>query len=113
MQTVEQLKNDFMAQGYKEQSAQIHAECKYKANIYFDVSIKNKRRFISPAKHNASKKVKTFINKGGKIQYLREKGTRKTYIKVAIPASTQAGIRPAHKLTPEQAFAFDVAKLMS
>ena len=113
MQTVEQLKDDFMAQGYKEQSAQIHAECKYKANIYFDVSIKNKRRFISPAKHNASKKVKTFINKGGKNKYLREKGPRKTYIKVAIPASTQAGIRPAHKLTPEQAFAFDVAKMMS
>ena len=111
MQTVEQLKNDFMAQGYKEQSAQIHAECKYKANIYFDVSIKNKRRFISPAKHNASKKVITYINKGGTIHYLQPKRTRKTYIKVAIPATTQTGFRPAHKLTPEQSFALDAVKL--
>ena len=112
MQTVEQLKTDFMAQGYKEQSAQIHAECKHQADVVFDVQIKNKRRFISPAKHNASKKVITFINKGGQIHYLQPKRTRKVYVKVAIPASTQAGLRPHHKLTPEQAFAFDVAKMM-
>ena len=109
--SVQQLKNDFMAQGYKEQSAQIHAECKHQANVYFDVSIQNKRRFVSPAKHNASKKVKTFINKGGKIHYLQEKGTRKVYVSVAIPASTQAGIRPAHKLWPEEAFGFDAVKM--
>ena len=111
MQTVETLKADFVAKGYSERSAQIHAECKHKANIYFDVNIKNKRRFISPAKHNASKKVKTFINKGGKITYLQPKGTRKSYSKVAIPASTQAGFRPVHKLTPEQAFQLDAQKI--
>ena len=113
MQTVEQLKEEFVAQGYKEQSAQIHAECKYKANIYFDVSIKNKRRFISPAKHNASKKVITYINKGGKIIYLKPKGTRKVHVKVAIPATIQTGLRPYHKLTPEQSFRLDVQKIFN
>jgi hypothetical protein len=118
METVEQLKTDFMAQGYKEQSAQIHAECKYKANIYFDVSIKNKRRFISPVLHNIeqhtaseAKKIKSFYKKGGQVHYLQPKGTRKVYVKVAIPATTQTGIRPAHKLTPEQAFNLDAVKM--
>jgi len=110
METVEQLTASFKEQGYANPA--MHAEAKHQADVLFDVQIKNKRRFISPAKHNASKKVKTFINKGGKIHYLQPKRTRKTYIKVAIPASTQAGIRPAHKLTPEQAFALDVKKMM-
>ena len=110
METVEQLTASFKEQGYANPA--MHAEAKHQADVVFDVQIKNKRRFISPAKHNASKKVKTFINKGGKIHYLQPKRTRKTYIKVAIPASTQAGIRPAHKLTPEQAFALDVKKMM-
>ena len=110
METVEQLTASFKEQGYANPA--MHAEAKHQADVLFDVQIKNKRRFISPAKHNASKKVKTFINKGGKIHYLQPMRTRKTYIKVAIPASTQAGIRPAHKLTPEQAFALDVKKMM-
>ena len=110
METVEQLTASFKEQGYANPA--MHAEAKHQADVLFDVQIKNKRRFISAAKHNASKKVKTFINKGGKIHYLQPKRTRKTYIKVAIPASTQAGIRPAHKLTPEQAFALDVKKMM-
>ena len=113
MLSVAQLKKEFISMGYSERSAQIHAECKRKADIYFDVSIKNKRRFISPAKHNASKKVVTYINKGGKITYLKPKGTRKVHVKVAIPATIQTGLRPYHKLTPEQSFAFDVAKMMS
>ena len=109
MQTVEQLTANFKAEGYANPA--MHAEAKHQADVVLDVHIKNKSRFLSPAKHNASKKVKTFINKGGKIHYLQEKGTRKVYVRVAIPASTQAGIRPAHKLTPEQAFAFDAVKM--
>ena len=111
MQTVEQLTANFKAEGYANPA--MHAEAKHQADVVFDVQIKNKRRFISPAKHNASKEVKTFINKGGSIHYLQPKRTRKTYIKVAIPATTQTGTRPAHKFTPEQAFVFDVAKMMS
>ena len=52
MISVEKLKKEFIKLGHSERSAQIHAECKRKADVYFDVSIKNKRRFISPAKHN-------------------------------------------------------------
>jgi hypothetical protein len=110
METVEQLTANFKAEGYANPA--MHAECKHSADVIFDVQIKNKRRFVSPAKHNASKKVKTYLNKGGTIHYLQPKRTRKVYVQVAIPASTQAGIRPHHKLTPEQAFAFDVAKMM-
>ena len=109
METVDQLTATFKEQGYANPA--MHAEAKHQADVVFDVQIKNKRRFISPAKHNASNKVKTFINKGGKIHYLQPKGTRKTYIKVAIPATTQTGFRPAHKLTPEQAFALDAVKM--
>jgi len=109
MQTVEQLTANFKAEGYANPA--MHAEAKHQADVYFDVSIQNKRRFVSPAKHNASKKVKTFINKGGKIHYLREKGTRKVYVRVAIPATIQTGFRPAHKLTPEQSFALDAVKI--
>ena len=109
MQTVEQLTANFKAEGYANPA--MHAEAKHQADVVFDVQIKNKRRFVSPAKHNASKKVITFINKGGQIHYLQPKRTRKTYIKVAIPASTQTGFRPAHKLTPEQAFTLDAVKM--
>ena len=49
MLTIEQLKKEFISQGYTAQSAKFHAECKYKADIYFDVNIKNPRRYISPA----------------------------------------------------------------
>ena len=113
MLSIEKLKKEFIKIGHSERSAQIHAECKRKADIYFDVSIKNKRRFISPAKHNASKKVITYINKGGKIIYLKPKGTRKVYVKVAIPATIQTGLRPYHKLTPEQSFRLDVQKIFN
>jgi hypothetical protein len=71
METVEQMTASFKAQGYT--NPQLHAECKHSANVVFDVQIKNKRRFVSPAKHNASKKVITFINKGGLIHYLQIK----------------------------------------
>ena len=109
METVDQLTATFKEQGYTNPA--MHAEAKHQADVVFDVQIKNKRRFVSPAKHNASKKVITYINKGGSIHYLQPKGTRKTYIKVAIPASTQTGFRPAHKLTPEQSFALDAVKI--
>jgi hypothetical protein len=86
--------------------------------VYFDVSIKNKRRFVSPVLHNIeqhiasdAKKIKSFYKKGGRIHYLQPKRTRKTYIKVAIPATTQTGTKPQHKMTPEQAFALDAVKM--
>ena len=116
--SVEQLKDDFMAQGYKEQSAQIHAECKRRANIHFDVHIYNKRPFFSPLLHNIeqhneqdAKKIKSFYKNGGKIKYQQSKGNRKVNIKVAVPASTQTGSKPQHKMTPEQAFALDAVKM--
>jgi len=103
MLTIEQLKKEFINQGHTAQSAQIHAECKYKANIHFDVNIKNKRRFISPALHNVRPEIlkpvkKFFKNKG--ITYLRDKFTRKTTSKVAIP-SPQYRHLSQHKLSPE------------
>ena len=103
MQAIENLKQDFINQGHSEQSAQFHAECKHKANIYFDVNIKNKRRFISPALHNVRpeilKPVKKFIKNNG-ITYLRDKFTRNTKVKVAIP-SPQYRHLSQHKLSPE------------
>jgi hypothetical protein len=98
MQTVEQLTANFKADGYANPA--MHAEAKHQADVVFDVQIKNKRRFVSPAKHNASKKVITFINKGGSIHYLQPKRTRKATSKVAIPQI--AGLRPYHKLNAEQ-----------
>lgn len=100
MLTIEQLKNEFIKQGHTAQSAQLHAECKHKADIYFDVNIKNKRRFISPQLHNVRPEIlkpvkKFFKNKG--ITYLREKFTRKTTSKIAIPA-TQQKYKCQHKL---------------
>ena len=118
MLSIEKLKKEFIKIGHSERSAQIHAECKRKADIYFDVSIKNKRRFISPVLHNIEqhtpvniKKIKSFYKKGGKILYLKPKGTRKVYVKVAIPATTQTGLKPYHKMTPEQSFALDAVKI--
>ena len=100
MLSIAQLKKDFIKQGYSEQSAQFHAECKHKANVYFDVNIKNKRRFISPALHNVRPEIlkpvkKFFKNKG--ITYLRDKFTRKTTSKIAIPA-VQQKYKCKHKL---------------
>ena len=100
MLSIAQLKKDFIKQGYSEQSAQFHAECKHKANVYFDVNIKNKRRFISPALHNVRPEIlkpvkKFFKNKG--ITYLRDKFTRKTTSKIAIPA-VQQKYKCQHKL---------------
>ena len=116
--SLEQLKNDFMAQGYREQSAQIHAECKRRADIHFDVHIYNKRPFVSPVLHNIeqhtkahAKKIKSFYKNGGKIKYQHSKGNRKVNIMVAVPASTHTGARPEHKLTPEQAFNLDAVKM--
>ena len=92
MLTIEQLKIDFINQGHSIESAQLHAEAKHKADIYFDVNIKNKRRFISPQLHNVRpeilKPVKKFFKNNG-ITYLRDKFTRKTTSKVAIPAVQQ------------------------
>ena len=98
MESVEQLTATYKKQGYANPA--LHAECKHRADIVFDTQIKNKRRFISPAKHNASKKVKTYLNKGGTIHYLQPKRTRKATSKVAI--SQNAGLRPYHKLNAEQ-----------
>ena len=103
MLSIEQLKKDFISQGYTAQSAQIHAECKYKADIYFDVNIKNKRRFISPALHNVGKDILRYVKKylkDNNITYLRDKFTRKTTSKVAIP-SPQYRHLSQHKLSPE------------
>ena len=104
MLTIEQLKKEFISQGYTAQSAQFHAECKYNADIYFDVNIKNKRRFISPALHNVRpeilKPVKKFFKNNG-ITYLRDKFTRKTTSKVAIPA-VQQKYKSQHKLPADE-----------
>ena len=100
MLTIEQLKKDFISQGHSIESAQLHAEAKHKADIYFDVNIKNKRRFISPQLHNVRPEIlkpvkKFFKNKG--ITYLRDKFTRKTTSKIAIPA-VQQKYKCQHKL---------------
>ena len=103
MLSIEQLKKEFINQGYSEQSAQIHAECKYKADIHFDVNIKNKRRFISPALHNVGKDILRYVKKylkDNNITYLRDKFTRKTTSKVAIPAPQYRHLSQ-HKLSPE------------
>ena len=104
MLTIEQLKKDFISQGHSIESAQLHAEAKHKADIYFDVNIKNKRRFISPQLHNVRpeilKPVKKFFKNNG-ITYLRDKFTRKTTAKIAIPA-TQQKYKSQHKLPADE-----------
>ena len=104
MLTIEQLKKDFISQGYTAQSAQIHAECKYKADIHFDVNIKNKRRFISPALHNVRNEILRYVKKylkDNNIFYQREKYSRKTNSKIAIPA-TQQKYKSQHKLPADE-----------
>lgn len=104
MLTIEQLKKDFINQGHSIESAQLHAEAKHKADIYFDVNIKNKRRFISPQLHNVRpeilKPVKKFFKNNG-ITYLRDKFTRKTNSKIAIPA-VQQKYKSQHKLPADE-----------
>ena len=104
MLTIEQLKKDFISQGHSIESAQLHAEAKHKADIYFDVNIKNKRRFISPQLHNVRpeilKPVKKFFKNNG-ITYLRDKFTRKTNSKIAIPA-VQQKYKSQHKLPADE-----------
>ena len=104
MLSIEQLKKDFISQGHSIESAQLHAEAKHKADIYFDVNIKNKRRFISPQLHNVRpeilKPVKKFFKNNG-ITYLRDKFTRKTTAKIAIPA-TQQKYKSQHKLPADE-----------
>ena len=104
MLTIEQLKKDFISQGHSIESAQLHAEAKHKADIYFDVNIKNKRRFISPQLHNVRpeilKPVKKFFKNNG-ITYLRDKFTRKTTAKIDIPA-TQQKYKSQHKLPADE-----------
>lgn len=83
-------------------SSSLHQECKRKADIYFDVQIKNKRRFISDAFHNASAKVKKWLRKkNNKIQYLQPKRTYNRLSKVAIPA-TQQKYKSQHKLPADE-----------
>ena len=104
MLTIEQLKKDFINQGHSIESAQLHAEAKHKADIYFDVNIKNKRRFISPQLHNVRpeilKPVKKFFKNNG-ITYLRDKYSRKTNSKIAIPA-VQQKYKSQHKLPADE-----------
>ena len=104
MLSIEQLKKEFINQGYSEQSAQIHAECKYKADIHFDVNIKNKRRFISPALHNVRNEILRYVKKylkDNNIFYQREKYSRKTNSKIAIPA-VQQKYKSQHKLPADE-----------
>ena len=104
MLTIEQLKKDFISQGYTAQSAQFHAECKYKADIYFDVNIKNPRRYISPALHNVRKEILRYVKKylkDNNIFYQREKYSRKTNSKIAIPA-VQQKYKSQHKLPADE-----------
>ena len=104
MLTIEQLKKEFISQGYTAQSAQFHAECKYKADIYFDVNIKNPRRYISPALHNVRKEILRYVKKylkDNNIFYQREKYSRKTNSKIAIPA-VQQKYKSQHKLPADE-----------
>ena len=104
MLSIEQLKKEFINQGYSEQSAQIHAECKYKADIHFDVNIKNKRRFISPALHNVRNEILRYVKKylkDNNIFYQLEKYSRKTNSKIAIPA-VQQKYKSQHKLPADE-----------
>ena len=104
MLTIEQLKKEFISQGYTAQSAQFHAECKYKADIYFDVNIKNPRRYISPALHNVRNEILRYVKKylkDNNIFYQREKYSRKTNSKIAIPA-VQQKYKSQHKLPADE-----------
>ena len=104
MLTIEQLKKDFISQGHSIESAQLHAEAKHKADIYFDVNIKNKRRFISPALHNVRNEILRYVKKylkDNNIFYQREKYSRKTNSKIAIPA-VQQKYKSQHKLPADE-----------
>ena len=104
MQAIENLKQDFINQGHSEQSAQFHAECKYKADIYFDVNIKNPRRYISPALHNVRNEILRYVKKylkDNNIFYQREKYSRKTNSKIAIPAVQQKN-KSQHNLPADE-----------
>ena len=104
MLTIEQLKKDFINQGHSIESAQLHAEAKHKADIYFDVNIKNPRRYISPALHNVRSEILRYVKKylkDNNIFYQREKYSRKTNSKIAIPA-VQQKYKSQHKLPADE-----------
>lgn len=98
METVDQIEKRLNSEGYYA-NARLHAECKHKADIAYDIMC-NPRRVVS--NRNDSKQVKRFIKKGGKILYLQPKGTRKVYSKIAIPQCPVVRYRSEHKLSPEE-----------